>query len=321
MHSRAPYPPFDPELKAILTAIGDQIPAVTRDTIDELRAAPLPGVITDDELTAAGLSRREVTVSGYEGVDLIATVIARADKSGVGPGIYHVHGGGMIAGHRMVGVGQIVPWIIEHDAVAVTVEYRLAPEFPDPYPVEDCYAGLVWTAQHAADLGIDPDRLVIAGASAGGGVAAGTALLARDRKGPNLTGQVLMCPMLDDRDQTASSAQFDTEGLWIRSSNLVGWDALLGERRGTADVSIYAAPARATDLSGLPQAYIDCGSAELFRDEDIAYATTLWCAGVQVELHVWPGGFHGFDMVAPRTALAQAATATRNAWVAKLLGE
>jgi acetyl esterase/lipase len=320
MHRRASYPPFDAELEAILAAIGDQIPTVTRDTIAELRAAPLPGVITDVELTAAGLTRREITVAGYEGVDLIASVIARADKSGIGPGIYHVHGGGMIAGHRMVGVGQIVQWIIEHDAVAVSVEYRLAPEFPDPYPVEDCYAGLVWTAEHAADLGVDPERLIIAGASAGGGVAAGVALLARDRKGPKLAGQVLMCPMLDDRDQTASSAQYDTEGLWIRSSNLVGWDALLGEHRGTTDVSIYAAPARATDLSALPQAYIDCGSAEVFRDEDIAYATKLWCAGVQVELHVWPGGFHGFDVVAPHTALAQAATATRNAWVAKLLG-
>jgi len=321
MHSPAARLPFDPELEAILAAVADQIPTVTADTIAELRQAPLPGVITDDELTAAGLTRREVTVPGYAGAELVATVIERTDKSGVGPGIYHIHGGGMIAGHRIVGVGQIVSWIVEHDAVAVTVEYRLAPEFPDPYPVEDCYAGLVFTAEHAADLGIDLDRLIIAGASAGGGLAAGTALLARDRSGPRLAGQVLMCPMLDDRDQTASTVQFDSAGLWIRSSNLVGWNALLGSRRGTDDVSIYAAPARAIDLAGLPPAFIDCGSAELFRDEDIAYATNLWCAGVQAELHVWPGGFHGFDMVAPHTALARAATARRNAWVATLLDE
>lgn len=186
--------------------------------------------------------------------------------------------------------------------------------------MEDCYAGLVWTAEHAAELGIALDRLVIAGESAGGGLAAGTALLARDRNGPSLIGQVLMCPMLDDRDETVSTVQFESAGIWLRSSNLVGWNALLGDRRGADDVSIYAAPARATDLCGLPPAFIDCGSAELFRDEDIAYATNLWCAGVQAELHVWPGGFHGFDMVAPHTALAQAATTTRNAWVAKLLG-
>ena len=129
----------------------------------------------------------------------------------------------------MVGIGQILPWIIEHSAVAVTVEYRLAPEFPDPYPVEDCYAGLLWTAEHADELGIDLDRLIIAGTSAGGGLAAGNALMARDRKGPRLAGQVLMCPMLDDRDQTASSMQFDDEGFWIRSSNVTGWTALLGK--------------------------------------------------------------------------------------------
>ncbi|WP_242657061.1 alpha/beta hydrolase [Mycobacterium talmoniae] len=311
---------FDPELEAVLDMIADQIPTVTSETITELREAPLPGVVTDDDLTAAGVTRREITVQGYEGVDLVASVIARADKSGVGPGIYHVHGGGMVAGNRMVGVSQLLPWIVDHDAVAVTVEYRLAPEFPDPYPVEDSYAGLVWTAEHASELGIDPDRLIIAGASAGGGIAAGTALLARDRKGPRLAGQVLICPMLDDRDHTTSTVQFDSVGIWIRSSNLVGWNALLGDRRGTDNVSIYAAPARATDLSGLPPAFIDCGSAELFRDEDVAYATSLWCAGVQAELHVWPGGFHGFDMVAPHTALGHAAAAARNAWVAKLLG-
>jgi acetyl esterase/lipase len=274
--------------------------------------------VTDDDLTAAGLTRREVVVQGYQGVDLVASVIARSDKSTIGPGIYHVHGGGMIAGNRMVGVSQVVPWIVEHNAVAVTVEYRLAPEFPDPYPIEDCYAGLLWTAEHAAEIGIDFDRLIIAGASAGGGLAAGVALMARDRNGPKLAGQVLICPMLDDRDQTPSTLQFDSAGIWIRSSNLVGWNALLADRRGTGDVSIYAAPARATDLTELPPTFIDCGSAELFRDEDVAYATNLWCAGVQTELHVWPGGFHGFDMVAPHTGLARAATVTRNAWVAKL---
>ncbi|MFE3151839.1 alpha/beta hydrolase [Streptomyces sp. NPDC059218] len=313
-------PPFDPELDAVLALAGDQIPIVTPDLIQTLRETPLPIDVSEGPLRAAGLTKREITVRGHEGVELAASVIACADHTGTGPGIYHVHGGGMIAGERMVGVSQIVPWIVEHDAVAVTVEYRLAPEFPDPIPVEDCYAGLLWTAEHAAELGIDPDRLMIAGASAGGGLAAGAALLARDRKGPDLIGQVLICPMLDDRDQTVSTLQYDDAGMWLRESNRTGWNALLGDRRGTDDVSAYSAPARATDLSGLPPAFIDCGSAELFRDEDVAYATALWAAGVQAELHVWPGGFHGFDMVAPHTALAQAATASRNEWVARLLG-
>lgn len=312
-------PPFDPELDAVLTAASDQIPVATPETIAALRTMELPAV-SDDALAAAGVTRREISVPGYEGAELVATVLARSDHSGTGPGIYNIHGGGMIAGDRMVAIDQIVPWIVDHDAVAVTVEYRLAPEFPDPYPVEDCYAGLLWTADHSAELGIDPGRIIITGASAGGGLSAGTALLARDRKGPELIGQVLICPMLDDRDRTVSTLQYDGAGTWIRQSNQTGWDALLGDRRGTDDVSIYAAPARATDLSGLPPAYIDCGSAEVFRDEDVAYASALWSSGVQAELHVWAGGFHGFHMMAPHTAVAQAAIAARDGWVARLLG-
>ncbi|MFI5663741.1 alpha/beta hydrolase [Streptomyces sp. NPDC051684] len=314
-----PRPPFDPELEAVLALVGEQLPTLTPETIQRLRETPTPVELTDDVLADAGLVCRETTIQGYEGAEIPVSVIARADHTGTGPGIYHVHGGGMIAGQRLIGVTQLMSWIVEHDAVLVTAEYRLAPEFPDPYPVEDCYAGLVWTAEHAAELGIDPDRILIAGASAGGGLSAGTALLARDRKGPRLLGQVLICPMLDDRDETVSTLQYETDGTWVRGGNRVGWGALLGERRGTADVSVYAAPARASDLSGLPPAYIDCGSAEVFRDEDVAYAAALWRAGVAAELHVWAGGFHGFDMLAPHTALARAATAARNDWVARLL--
>lgn len=315
-------PPFDAELEAVLTLLGEQLPpSITPEMIPLLRQGPSPMELSvDDVLAEAGVERRDVTIPGYDGGEITVSVLRREGHSGTGPGVYHTHGGGMIFGDQFVGLQHVLPWITELDAVVVTVAYRLAPEFPDPYPVRDCYAGLQWTAEHAAELGIDPSRLLIAGASAGGGLAAGTALLARDEGGPALAGQVLIYPMLDDRDQTVSTAQIDGVGVWDRISNLTGWSALLGDRRGTDDVSIYAAPARATDLSGLPPAFIDCGSAEVFRDEDVAYATALWQAGVQAELHVWPGGFHGFDMVAPHTALAQAMTAARNAWVARVLG-
>jgi acetyl esterase/lipase len=314
-------PPFDPELEAVLALLGEQLPpSITPEMIPLLRQGSPVSVDPDTVLAEVGVERVDHTIPGYEGGSIEVSVLRRIGRTGVGPGIFHTHGGGMIIGDRFVGLGQILPWIIEHDAVAVTVEYRLAPEFPDPYPVEDCYAGLVWTADHAAELGIDPDRLIIAGASAGGGLAAGTALLARDRSGPALAGQVLIYPMLDDRDATVSTAQIDGVGVWDRTSNLTGWTALLGARRGTEDVSIYAAPARATDLSGLPPAFIDCGSVEVFRDEDVQYATALWHAGVQAELHVWPGGFHGFDLMAPHTAIAQAMTAARDAWVGRILG-
>ncbi|AUA17275.1 alpha/beta hydrolase fold domain-containing protein [Streptomyces sp. SID8361] len=314
-------PPFDPELQAVLDLLRDQLPVgFTAEMIPLARQDAGGDASVDDVLAEAGVSRRDVRIPGYEGADIVVSVLAREDHTGLGPGIFHTHGGGMILGDRFLGLPQILPWIVEHDSVAVTVEYRLAPEYPDPYPVEDCYAGLLWTAEHAEELGIDPGRLIIAGASAGGGLAAGTALLARDRQGPRLAGQVLIYPMLDDRDQTVSTAQIDGIGAWDRVSNLTGWTALLGDRRGTTDVSVYAAPARATDLSGLPPAFIDCGSAEVFRDEDVAYASALWEAGVQAELHVWPGGFHGFDVLASHTPLAQAMTATRNAWVARHIG-
>ncbi|MYX20473.1 alpha/beta hydrolase fold domain-containing protein, partial [Streptomyces sp. SID8380] len=157
--------------------------------------------------------------------------------------------------------------------------------------------------------------------SAGGGLAAGVALAARDRGGPALLGQLLMCPMLDDRNDTPSAVQMAGTGLWDREANHMGWTALLGERRGGPDVSPYAAPARAVDLAGLPPAFVDVGSAETFRDEDVAYASRLWACGVQTELHVWPGGFHGFDGIAPQAALSQTARTTRTEWLRRLLGE
>ncbi len=171
----------------------------------------------------------------------------------------------MITGHRLLGVDMCLPWIVEYDAVVLTVDYRLAPEFPDPSSRRRSYAGLAWMAEHAEELGVDPGSILIAGASAGGGVSAGTALVARDRKGPNLIGQLLVCPMIDDRDSTVSSTQFTDNTTWSRDSNRFGWSSLLGDRVGTEDVSIYAAPARATELSGLPPTYIDCGNASLPR--------------------------------------------------------
>jgi len=148
----------------------------------------------------------------------------------------------------------------------------------------DVYAGLVWTARHATDLGIDPDRIVVDGASAGAGLTAAVALLARDRGEPKLAGQLLACPMLDDRGDTPSSLQMAGLGVWDRTSNETGWTALLGADRGGASVSLYAAPARADDLRGLPPMFIDVGSAETFRDEAVTYATRFWQAGGQADL-------------------------------------
>lgn len=314
-------PPFDPELQPVLALLADSMPPMETPEDIPLMRRLSSNDATKAQLAEMGLTCRDVTVEGYGGAPLVATVVARHDHQGTGPGIYHMHGGGMVSGVRMDGVLQVAPWVLEYGAVAVTVEYRLAPEHPAPVPVEDCYAGLVWMADHSAEIGVDSERMLLVGASAGGGLAAGVALMARDRRGPSLIGQLLDSPMLDDRLTTPSALAIDGvhRGVFDRKVGEMCWDALLGDRRGTANVSIYDAPGRATDLAGLPPAFIDCGSMEVFRDENVAYASALWAAGVPTELHVWPGGFHGFDSIAPHTALAHVASDARNAWVDRLL--
>lgn len=315
--SPAKRPPFDPAVRVALDAMeaGGIFAPLTAESIPMMRQYAVP-----EDLTRFDLEQLEFTVPGHEGAELALTVLRRRGHSEIGPGIFHVHGGGMVMGTRMTGVSLVAPWIVAHNAVAATVEYRLAPENPDPIPVEDCYSALLWFVENADRLGMDPRRVVIAGASAGGGLAAGVSLLSRDRGGPELLGQFLLCPMLDDRDDTVSTRQFDGLGLWDRGSNRVGWESLLGVRRGSDEVSIYAAPARADDLSGLPSTYIDAGSAEVFRDEVVTYASQLWRDGIDAELHVWPGGTHGWEALMPDSPLARAATEVRTSWVNRLFG-
>lgn len=319
-----PPPPFDPELAAALAVLVEQMPALAGpETIALMRQGTAALADVSDEALArdGAFTVRTVTVPGPAGapdVELLLCLPTAATTPV--PAIYHVHGGGMVIGTNRVGIEGALDLAQEHGAAVVSVEYRLAPETPHPGPVEDCYAGLVWTAEHAAELGIDPGRIVVMGASAGGGLSAATVLLARDRGTPAVAGQLLLCPMLDDRNDSPSTLQMAGLGIWDRTSNATGWGALLGEARGTADVSPYAAPARATDLSGLPPTFVDVGSAETFRDESVAYATGIWQAGGRCELHVWPGGFHGFDMMVPQAAVSQDAQAARADWFRRLLG-
>jgi len=227
------------------------------------------------------------------------------------PVLYWMHGGGMVIGSFDMNDELLMGAVDRLGIAAVSVEYRLAPEHPDPAPVEDCYAGLVWTAENATRYGFDAGRIAVGGQSAGGGLAAGTALLARDRGGPQLAFQLLLEPMLDDRSITPSSTAYDGTVVWDRSDNQSGWAALLGERLGTEEVTPYAAPARATELAGLPPALVDVGELETFRDETIIYAQRLLTAGVSTELHVYPGAFHGFDLLAPDSTVAHRAWALR----------
>jgi acetyl esterase/lipase len=319
-----PPVPFDGELAPFLAAMPpfgfgevtiEMIPAMR-----QARAGVFPPV-TDDDLRRGGtydVATRDVPgPSGAPGISLL--ICRPAGATSAVPALYHIHGGGMIMGTNRIGVLAMLGLAAPLGMAVVSVEYRLAPETPHPGPVEDCYAGLAWTAAHAAELGIDPGRIIVGGASAGGGLSAAVALLARDRGGPALAGQLLQCPMLDDRNDSVSALQMAGRGIWDRAANNLGWTALLGEARGGPGVSPYAAPARATDLSGLPPAYIDVGSAETFRDEDVSYATRIWQAGGVAELHVWPGGFHGFAGMVPGAAVSEAAIAAPGAWLGRLL--
>ncbi|MFJ9870602.1 alpha/beta hydrolase [Streptomyces sp. NPDC101165] len=319
-----PPPPFDPELAAALELIKDQIsPGLAMEEIPAVRQGAGIELLGQFDLTMGGTFEAEDrTVPGPEGAPAISLLVCRptsADPAAPLPVIYHVHGGGMVLGDNRAGVDGPLTWARELGAVVVSVEYRLAPEHPHPAPIDDVHAGLLWTAAHAEEIGGDPDRIVIAGASAGGGLAAALALLLRDRQGPPVIGQLLMCPMLDDRNETVSSHQMAGLGVWDRTANETGWTALLGKRRGGPDVPSHAAPARASDLSGLPPAFLDVGSAETFRDEVVDYASRIWQSGGTAELHVWPGGFHGFDGFAPQAALSQAAQAAQLDWLRRLL--
>ncbi len=317
-----PPPPLDWELAAALAMMPGPGPGeMTADTIPaRRRAARVMLHVTDEQLRRAGayeVSTRLVPGPGDSpGVELL--ILAPAGVRTPVAAMYHIHGGGMIMGDNRTGVTAILDLAAPHQMAVVSVEYRLAPETRHPGPVEDCYAGLAWTARHAAELGIDPARIIVAGASAGGGLAAAVALLARDRGGPALAGQLLLCPMLDDRNDTPSAVQANA-GPWNREANELGWTALLGAARGGPDVPPYAAPARAMDLSGLPPAFIDVGSAETFRDEAVAYASLIWRCGGSAELHVWPGGFHAFAGFVPAAAVSQDCVLAPARWLRRLL--
>jgi acetyl esterase/lipase len=312
-------PPFDAELVPVLESLADRVPpTITLDMLAGLRALPVDATV-GGMVDAVGAMHDEHLLTRDDGATLAVSVFRPATAPASGPGIVYLHGGGMVFGSRYGGVQAYLPFVASHGAVVVAVDYRLAPEHPDPVPVEDCYATLRWVAEHAAELGIDRDRVVVAGQSAGAGLAAGVCLLARERGGPPVMAQVLQSPMLDDRDATASTRQIEGIGVWDRQSNRMAWTALLGDRRGGPEVTSAAAPARAADLSGLPPAFISAGSAEVFRDEAVAYASRIWECGGVAELHVWPGGFHGFENFAPDSALAVSAAAARDGWVRRIL--
>lgn len=305
-------PPLDPELADLLASLPD-LPPLSTESLPLMR--PYATAPVEPLLATREVERREETILAADGSELPVTVISPVAATAA-PAVLWLHGGGMVMGDRFSQADIPLDWLDALGAVVVTVDYRLAPEATGTTLVEDGYAALLWIASNADDLGVDPARIVVAGTSAGGGVAAGVTLMARDRGTPAIAAQVLVCPMLDHRNATESARQFTAPAVWSRESNAFAWDAVLGD----GDVSPYTSPALATDLAGLPTTYVDAGSAEVFRDEDVAYASGIWAAGGQAELHVWAGGFHGFDALYPEAALSRLARSTRTAWLVRVLG-
>ncbi|KAL2785758.1 putative lipase/esterase [Aspergillus keveii] len=264
---------------------------------------PRQEFLNDPELTV-----QEHVIPGPDGKGTrTAITLSRREPLDEGksrPGILFFHGGGRVMGTVYTGLRSLTSAVKHLDAVILSVEYGLAPETPAADVLEGCYASLLWFSENLHTFRINPSQFIIAGVSAGAGLAAGTALMARDRDGPNLAAQMLMCPMLDDRCDTLSCRQFENGRGFYTAWDRYAWSCILGSgshvdaggKQEEAQVSPYVAPARAKDLSGLPLAYIDAASGEPFRDEDIAYATRLWQSGVQAHLHVWGGGVHGFDL-------------------------
>ena len=295
----------DPELHPLLAAW----PTVrlTDETLAELRARDLPLPPAPD----SGVDVTERRIAGPAGAPDIGLRIYRPrDATGSTGCIYHIHGGGYVGGSARELEFVHRPLAGTLGCVIVSVDYRLAPETVFPGAIEDCYAGLRWTVAHADELGIDPARLGVMGESAGGGLAAALALMARDRGEIGLAFQHLTYPMIDDRTCIRPPHPFAGEFIWTPHNNRFGWSALLGHEPGMDAVSPYAAAARADDLSGLPPAFIMTGALDLFVDEDIEYARRLIAAGVPTELHVHSGGFHGFDAL-PGPAVANRAQAAR----------
>jgi acetyl esterase/lipase len=294
----------------------------TKDELAALRAqiADAHGV-SDDELRRRGaydVVRLSVAVPGSDWrIPLL--VVRPTVTSGPLPLLFFIHGGGMICGTPETDLRTILRWTDQIPSVIAAPDYRLAPEHPHPIPVEDCYGALSWAADHADELGVDARKIVVCGPSAGGGLSAATVLLARDRGLGSIVAQVLMCPMLDDRANTVSAHQMIGRGICDKIADEAGWTALLGDQRGAENVSAYASPARATDLSGLPPTFIDVGSAETFRDEAITYASRIWAAGGDCELHVWAGGFHGYTSFVPTAAVSQSTQRARLEWLHRIL--
>src|SRR4051794_11256321 len=291
---------LDPEVAAVL------------DTVPRLDLTDLPRARAErEQLAAVGRARwrpsgrvrtEDEHIPGRPGDPDVRLRVHRPLGRPTGAALLWIHGGGHVLGSADQDDPLLDAVVDRTGCTAVAVDWRRAPEHPYPSALEDCYTGL--GALAAGRLGDVPARIVVAGSSSGGGLAAGLALLARDRGEHALAAQLLIYPMLDDRARTPSSRAVTDPRVWNDESNRLGWTAYLGGLSGDA-VPAYAAPARAEDLAGLPPTWIGTAELDLFRDENLEYAGRLYAAGVPTELHAYPGAVHGFELFAPEAAVSR----------------
>lgn len=306
------HPEIAEALAAMPFDIGAALGSLSHESVGALRAgfAAAPPVPVAD-----GVSREDHDIVGTDGVRV--RVYRPTGATDAMPCLYWMHGGGLVLGGYEMADSDFNRWCLELGCIGVSVEYRLAPETPYPGPLDDCYAGLAWVHKNAELLGVDPTRIGIGGASAGGGLAASLALRARDQGEYSVSFQLLVYPMIDDRQVTVSSQR--DELVWPPAANAYGWSAYLGDRKGTADVPSYAAASRETNLADLPPTMIIVGALDGFADEDTDYATRLRHAGVPTEFHIYAGAPHGFNDLMPTASVSIRANNDIAEWLSRHL--
>ena len=296
--SSLPLHLIHPQLRAAVPQVeqfAKMIPAMTRANLLEMRK---PNALFNQP-PLADVPWEKRVIPGAAGHPEVAIYIVNAKAGTNRPAVLHTHGGGYVIGSAESSVRQLQELCTKLDCVAVSVEYRLAPETTFVGSIEDNYAGLKWLHANAAAVGADPTKIALLGESAGGGHAALLAITARDRGEVPVCFQCLIYPMLDDRTGTSRAVQpWVGTLIWTPERNYFGWEAFLGTKPGKAKAPKGAVPARVLDLTGLPPAFIGVGTLDLFCDEDVDYAQRLNNAGVPAELIVVPGAFHGFDGIA-----------------------
>jgi acetyl esterase/lipase len=277
------------------------------------RAARPPGPITptSDEQTVSTAT----TPAADNHPGTVLRIVRPADLPALEPlpCVFWIQGGGFVFPDPEMDEGWCRGVASAHDCMVVSVGWRRAPEHIYPAAIDDCYDGLRWVVENSTQIGVDPDRIVIAGGSAGGGLAASLAILIRDRRELSVRHQMLVYPMLDDRSSYPSMHMVTDARLWTREKNDWAWRYYLGDLYGSPSVPAYAAATRAEDLTDLPPASILTGELDVFRDENLDYATKLFAAGIPTELHVYPGAPHGFDRMAPDSETTRRFIADRDA--------